>query len=267
MFCIIVTLFCFTISSLEATEDEVCVEYASAKTVSGVRYGNTKLDNEEIRQTLLKAAKTRKKKELDAQTKDPLTLNLKKTVQYTENGKLQKKSVDVYRLQNKEDKRRFRTIVQGLIDNKTDARTFVLYKNEPDLIQIKTGKGTYDVAVSPTQKKNDDSYVVKAPPPYGKPMCKSLQKILKIVEGTRSETARSLRHIATQDDHFIGSVKGGRARMQRYDKKAATRKDQEKIANGIRNLFISHSPKKGTVPKKHLENLLDTETDSPSSSS
>lgn len=44
-------------------------------------------------------------------------------------------------------------MIQEFVDTKTDARTFVFYANDPDLVQIKTGKGTHDVAVAPTKKK------------------------------------------------------------------------------------------------------------------
>lgn len=154
-------------------------------------------------------------------------------------------------------------MIQEFVDTKTDARTFVFYAKEPDLVQIKTGKGTYDVAVAPTKKRRDEDYTVKSPPPYGEPMCKAVEKILKIIEGSRSETARCLRHIAPKNDDFIGSVKGGRARMQKYDQKAATRRDQAKIAESVRQIFIEHPPQDKTL-SKHLEGILNTETDSPS---
>lgn len=93
--------------------------------------------------------------------------------------------------------------------------------------------------------------------------CVKLLRILTVIDGSRSETARCLRHIAQQNDDFIGSVKGGRARMQKYDQKAATRRDQAKIAESVRQIFIKHPPQSKPL-SKHLEGLLNTETDSPS---
>jgi hypothetical protein len=249
--------------SLIASQGDICLDYSSSKTVRGVNYRGEQLNNEEIRNAMLIAGKIRKQKEVDAHVKNPLIPQTQKMVRYTQDGVKQTVFVPVYHLRTKEDKRRFRAMIQEFVDNKTDARTFVFYANEADLVQVKTGKGTYDVAVAPTKKRRDGDYTVKSPPPYGEPMCKAVEKILKIIEGSRSETARCLRHIAQQNDDFIGSVKGGRARMQKYDQKAVARRDQEKIAESVRQIFIKYPPQNKPL-SKHLEGLLNTETDSPS---
>ena len=96
-------------------------------------------------------------------------------------------------------------------------------------------------------------------------MCKALDRILRIVEGARSDSARSLRHIASSNETFIGSVKGGLRKMKNYDEGKITKPDSKKIAENLIQLFVKKPPldKSNEGMKAHLKSLVNTETDSP----
>jgi len=239
------------------------------------------LSEDEIGKVLRDAGKIRKEKEKTAHITSPLVPS--KVVSFTSNVSGKRETVEhpVYVIQSKEDKRRFRNIIQKFYDDSNKARKEDTDKPSPliiqrgldeenDMVILRPG---LDIAAAPLRKSSKavEGYVATQPPAYGDAVDEAPQafkKILKLVEGVRSTSATPLRHIAEIDKDFIGKDKGGAKKLRNYDKGKATKKDEEKILRLVGDIFIKTAKTEKTLVKgevlKKLKDVLATETDSPS---
>jgi hypothetical protein len=294
----------FWVCSASSSDEEKYIEvYGSPK--SKVRYGSgnrpNKIDiefkkdekkhtysltTEEVNEVIRAAGKTRKKKEKKAQNESPLLPT--DTISFTSNINGKQKTVDaeIYQIENKEDKRKFRAVAQKHYDksiasrkNGTPRPAPIFVQRGPDPItDISVLRAGLDVGLSPLEiRENIAGYAATKPPCYGNEVdetCDAFQQALKIIEGTRSNSSTVLRHLAEEDEDFIGHNKGGAKKLRNFDDDIVTKKDQEIVMTSFANVFgkkveerkIHHKndfPSKKTILNE-IAKELGTETDSPS---
>ncbi len=245
---------------------------------------NTKYDliGDEIGKMVCDAGKKRKEKEEAAHSASPLVPS--KTIFFTSNvgGERETAEYSVYVIKSREDKRKLRNVVQSFFDECKMAREEDTDKPSPliiqrgsdeenDMVIIRSG---LDIAVTPLRKskKEEEGYVAAKPPAYGDDVdnsSKAFQKVLKLVEGVRSESATPLRHIAKKDENFIGKAKGGAKKLRNYDQGMVTKADKERVLTSFMDLFIKETETEEYLPEKDkilekVKDALATETDSPS---
>lgn len=236
-----------------------------------------KISKDEAVEMIQESGKIRKEKQAAANNNYPLVNN--KIIKFTSNINAEKKTEEypLYLINNREDKRKGRDLIQKFFDESQQGK-----KPEPLFLQMGPDENTdvniirsgLDIAVSPLRKsaKKEEGYLAKKPPAYGSDVdesSKSLQKALKLVEGSRSKSAPVLRHIAKKDDDFIGKVKGGAKKLRNFDEGKVSKADEEKVLNSLADHYIDKLSMNENPPhiieiNHQIKCDLATETDSAS---
>jgi hypothetical protein len=243
------------------------------------------ITSKEVSSAIFTAGKARKEKEKKAQAESPLLTTDTISLTTNEGGERKTKSVNVYQIKSKPDKRKFRNIIQNFFDKCKKSRedgtprpaSIVVQRGNNQKTDLSILRPGLDVSLSPLKVKDGKEYTASKPPAYGDEVDKAsdaVKKTLKLAEGGRSQTASVLRHIAEKDSDFLGSGKGGAKKLRDYDKGRATKKDQESTMNSFAKIFIKKVEKKEIQKKKDFPSKdeilkeviaeLNTETDSPS---